>query len=111
MADAEIPEVEAEGHAAAAAAAFALANPTLRGADPAEAPPAPADAVLEFIRRIDARMLADDARAAARVAQLAVLQQQVLDQAAKLALLRGDHPAANNVARATLHLRLLSSCP
>ena len=93
MSDAENPEVEAEALAAAAAAAPALANPPLPGVDPAGEPIPPTDAVLDFIRRIDARMLADDARAAARVAELAVLQQRVLDQAAELALLRGPAPA------------------
>ena len=88
----------------AAAAAAALADPHLLGADPAGAIPVdppgapagadPPDGIMAFIRRMDARMVADDVRAVARAETLAALQRQVQEQAAELALLRGAPDAA-----------------
>ena len=110
MADA-VPNPDLE----AAAAAAGLADPHLLGADPAGAPPAappgapagadPPDDIMAFIRRMDARMVADDVRAAARAETLAALQRQVQEQAAELALLRGAPDAA--VAADQLHSLLL----
>ena len=98
MADAVPIDIEA------AAAAADLAVPHLPGANRAGVPPAtppgvpagavPPDDVMAFIRRMEARMIADEERAVARAETLANLQRQVADQAAELALLRGPPDAA-----------------
>ena len=99
MADAVPIDLEA-----AAAAAAALADPHPLGADSAGLPPAdppgapagadPPDDIMAFIRHMDARMIADDARAAACAETRAALQRQVAEETAELALLRGPPDSA-----------------